>query len=445
MENNYKDLSNNEIADLLKESNFNQDLISECIRRNSQSINHLLNKIAVSEKIIEDFYKNVVELPESSDIIYYPNQDKIDFRNLPENIIVHIPEHKKRLYKTLDDDSEFFLKIRVVKNPNSLLEYSAVENSSIKDKWFKQSFVGSAMALGVGLSFSLFLDHQNVQSFSSIAPTHSVIEVNDPLAHVYNLASRDLKLGFGLQIPELTSQDIKLIRALTDEKPQDSTSNIFVKAEILSSIEQVISPYVKDKEKIHKIANSIYQASKGRKVDYLLFLSIMKVETTTFDQNKVSSTGDISIAQIKPEVWGPEFERLKKAPLDVNRLKQDAAYAIDRMGEILEIQNKQKGKDPFWYARYHSKTSDLKLNYARKVQKEYTKIKKAQIKEIEDKIEQILTSIDKTKALKEDVLNLRKFLVNEENLTKLQVELQKLKKIIEENKDHRVKKMVASL
>ena len=442
---NYKELLQSEIIDLLKDENVNLALIQECVNRNNENINHLLNKLAKSNHLIGELYESIVELPETSSVLYYPNKDTFDYKSLSENVIIHIPESKKRTYKTLDPDSEFFLKIRVEKIKGSLLEYKSVEQTKTISSFLSKSYLGNALALTASLSIAVMLNSKiEHNAAASIRPASISASYDSPLMKDSDLAMHELKkLNSMKSVEELSNHDIKMIMSLTEEDEEAPVIHQS-KTEIVEAISEVISPYIKEKHNVQKIAESLFETSKDRKVDYLLFLSIMKVETTTFNQDAVSSSGDLSIAQIKPEVWTEEFERLGKEPLDVKRLKKDSAYAIDRMGEILELQNKHKEKDPYWYARYHSKTPSKKLKYAKKVQEEYLKIKVAQIKEVEDKVDRILVALDKASDSQE-FSHLGNFSVNFDRIESFKFELQKMKQTIVENKNKKISKMVASL
>jgi len=449
MNSNYKDLSNAQLMDLLKEDIFNAELIKEGILRKSESINHFLNWAHRQNSEITDFYAQIYELPEKADVIFFPNKNQFDFKALPENVIIIIPENKRRIYKTLDNDVGFYLKLRVEKVKGSLLEYKLIEqNKTFASFLNSTSYVGSAVALTASISIAaMFSSHLENPSKAAITPIGSLQQIRSnsldvPFINSYEDAISEIKKGsFGILLEEITNHDIKLILSLTEDT--DENTILLNKQEVISAIEEIIQPYVKESEKVQKIAESIFEASQNRKVDYLLFLSILKVETTTFNQQAVSSTGDISIAQIKPEVWTQEFDRLGKEPLDIKRLKKDAAYSIDRMGEILEIQNGYKKKDPLWYARYHSKTPSKKLKYAQKVQKEYLKIKQIQIKEVEEKIERILVSLYKIE--EPEGLSMNRVFVNFKKIEDFKLSLTKLKKIINENKNKKLKQIVATL
>ena len=146
---------------------------------------------------------------------------------------------------------------------------------------------------------------------------------------------------------------------------------------VVSRIESAIltlNPKLK-KDYANKLA--IITAINARKyrIDPRLMLSIMNTESS-FNQNAVSSTNDVSIAQINLNVWTPSFfKKTTGQSLDVSRLKKDESYAISRMCLILNYYKNEFPNDKAWYARYHSSTPKHKSNYNYKLVKSAKKIK----------------------------------------------------------------------
>jgi hypothetical protein len=144
-----------------------------------------------------------------------------------------------------------------------------------------------------------------------------------------------------------------------------------------SRIEKAIltlNPSVNPK-KARRLSAIVAINSVKYKIDPRIMLSILNVESS-FDQSAVSSTNDISIAQINLNVWTPSFFKNKTGkPLDVKRLKRDEAYAISRMCLILNYYKGKFPNDKFWYARYHSSTPKFKSAYLSKLIKSVKKIK----------------------------------------------------------------------
>lgn len=171
-------------------------------------------------------------------------------------------------------------------------------------------------------------------------------------------------LYFSISTPALVKT-----KAAASSESKESKSVTQIKRAISS-----LSKKMSDRDS-RELARSIYEASKKHHINPKLMVAILMQESS-FDQTKVSRTGDISISQINYQVWSREFSRLKKAPLDRFRLSMDRDYAIFRMAEILEILSKRQDKDSSWYAVYHSKTPSNKFMYVSKVNQHLNRIER---------------------------------------------------------------------
>ncbi len=139
------------------------------------------------------------------------------------------------------------------------------------------------------------------------------------------------------------------------------------KPSIINNMIAVVQPELKPESR-DKIAKQMAKALEKHKVEPQIMVAIIDTESNFFS-SKVSSTGDLSVAQINPDVWNRELVRLKREPIDLSRIKVDQEYALTRMAEILEILKKRYAKvDSKWYARYHSSTRHLKKGYLRKLE-----------------------------------------------------------------------------
>ena len=115
-------------------------------------------------------------------------------------------------------------------------------------------------------------------------------------------------------------------------------------------------------DQLNHIAQSILISSEANQIPYKLMTSIIMVESS-FSQQAISTTGDISIVQINYKIWKKEAIRMNME-LSEERLKTDSRYAIQKMGMILKYLKKTYSRnDQYWYARYHSRTPKLKQNY----------------------------------------------------------------------------------
>lgn len=137
---------------------------------------------------------------------------------------------------------------------------------------------------------------------------------------------------------------------------------------LIAKMISIIQPELKVSSK-NRIANSLYKTTKKYKLDPRLMIAIIGTESD-FINEKVSTTGDLSLAQINTEIWNKEFVRLGLNKLNSKLLKKNEAYALSKMAEILNILKARHGKsDSKWFARYHSQTKKFKNLYSIKVEK----------------------------------------------------------------------------
>lgn len=143
------------------------------------------------------------------------------------------------------------------------------------------------------------------------------------------------------------------------------------------------------------VAQSLVKYAKAHNMDYRMVLALFMTESS-MNQKAVSATGDLGIGQINYDIWQEEFSRLKKAPLDKDKLKKDCDYAIKRTVEILAIL--KNVKDRKWIAKYHSKTPSLKNAYFKRIDKQLVKMAKA------DKVKKAKIIIVKNISLNKEML-----------------------------------------
>ena len=137
---------------------------------------------------------------------------------------------------------------------------------------------------------------------------------------------------------------------------------------VISNMINIVQPEI-DEDQRDTIASQISMALVQFKVEPQIIVAIIDTESN-FQADKVSSTGDVSVAQINVEVWNKEFIRMKKEPLVKDRIKIDQEYALLKMVEILHIlKTRYQKRDRRWYARYHSNTHRYKKDYLYKLEK----------------------------------------------------------------------------
>lgn len=136
---------------------------------------------------------------------------------------------------------------------------------------------------------------------------------------------------------------------------------------------KVIKPKLNDKKK-DELAIHLYNTSKEFKIDPKIMIAIIDTESD-FDNSKISTTGDLSLAQINTEIWNKELKRMKLPEIDSKKLAKDEKYALSQMAMILSILKiRHSIKDKNWFARYHSHTKKLKKLYSLKVETRMRKL-----------------------------------------------------------------------
>ena len=136
---------------------------------------------------------------------------------------------------------------------------------------------------------------------------------------------------------------------------------------IIANMISVVQPEL-DAELRATFANYISKAMKTYNLEPQIIVAIIDTESN-FKADKVSNTGDLSLAQINVEVWNKEFIRMKIKPMIKEKIKTNQQYALMKMGKILSIIRSRYGKnDRHWYARYHSNTLKFKKDYLYKLE-----------------------------------------------------------------------------
>ncbi len=137
--------------------------------------------------------------------------------------------------------------------------------------------------------------------------------------------------------------------------------------ELVESMISKLKPNL-NTERTHSIAMAIVNASLKYNIDPRVIIAIIDTESD-FRKGMISYTGDLSLVQINPGIWNKEFKRMNRELLDTDKLQKNENYAIEKMGEILNILKvRYAGADSKWFARYHSKTKKFKNIYHSKVE-----------------------------------------------------------------------------
>lgn len=148
-------------------------------------------------------------------------------------------------------------------------------------------------------------------------------------------------------------------------------------AEIIAQMIAVVQPELEAQFR-QQVARDISSAITQYKVEPQIMVALIDTESN-FQYSKVSSTGDLSIAQVNVDVWNKEFARLGLPLIKKNQLtKKDQRYALEVMARILSIiKSRHAKKDRRWYARYHSGTTKYKTEYLNKIEIRMKKLSKS--------------------------------------------------------------------
>lgn len=166
------------------------------------------------------------------------------------------------------------------------------------------------------------------------------------------------------------SSTVKKPKSIKAREQFGNFDRVFVPNDVavISQMIEAVQPELEMNAR-NKIATNISDAIKKHKVEPQIIISLIDTESN-FKYYKVSSTGDLSLAQINVEVWNQEFKRMKQPLIQKEKLvTEDQAYAMEVMAKILHTLKSRHGKrDRRWYARYHSNTTKYKMDYLRKIE-----------------------------------------------------------------------------
>ncbi len=171
---------------------------------------------------------------------------------------------------------------------------------------------------------------------------------------------------------------MKLDNVYSDQFGDFDKAYVPNKPVVLAKMMKTLKPSMSQLQK-NDLSLKIHQVFSKYDIAPQIILSIIDTESN-FNQAAVSSTGDLSMAQVNVEVWNKEFVRLNKEPIDSERLRNDEVYALETMAQILQLLKTNYEKtDRRWYARYHSKTKKYKELYLAKLEERMKKLEKADV------------------------------------------------------------------
>jgi hypothetical protein len=173
-------------------------------------------------------------------------------------------------------------------------------------------------------------------------------------------------------------RSIKIDHIYNDHFGNFDKVNIPNKSPMIAKMISVLRPNFSPVER-HNVAAKIHLALTKYHIPPQIVVAIIDTESN-FNQDAVSSTGDLSMAQVNAEVWNKEFLRMNLGAIDIERLKADESYSLEVMTQILHIlKTRYEKKDRRWYARYHSRTEKHKKVYLLKLESRLKQLENANL------------------------------------------------------------------
>ncbi|MDD4974525.1 MAG: transglycosylase SLT domain-containing protein [Bacteriovorax sp.] len=162
-------------------------------------------------------------------------------------------------------------------------------------------------------------------------------------------------------------RSIKISHVYNDQFGDFDKVHIPNKPPVIAKMISVLNPEFSS-SKLNDVAGKIHQVFSKYKIEPQIIVAIIDTESK-FNHELVSSSGDLSMAQVNVEVWNKEFMRMNLDLIEPSKLKVDQVYSLEVMAQILQIlKTRYEKKDRRWYARYHSKTKKHKREYLSKLE-----------------------------------------------------------------------------
>ncbi len=125
------------------------------------------------------------------------------------------------------------------------------------------------------------------------------------------------------------------------------------------------SPYTKE------ILYTLYNEAEKAKIDPLLFLSLIEVESS-FDQFAKSNVGAIGLSQVMPEFHQSKIRVIEKENLDLWSVRGNIKVGVKVLQEYISMSD---GNIEEALQRYNGSLNDMSRKYSRKVLTSFKKYK----------------------------------------------------------------------
>lgn len=212
--------------------------------------------------------------------------------------------------------------------------------------------------------------------------TNQLISKSEKEIFIKIILLSSIAIGVCLNIKEENKstklQAIKINKIYNDKFGDFDKAHIPNKPPVIAKMISVLKPDFTPAER-NDVAEKIHQAFTKYKIEPQIVVAIIDTESN-FNHELVSSTGDLSMAQVNVEVWNKEFKRMNLDLIEEEKLKADKVYSLEVMAQILQIlKTRYEKKDRRWYARYHSKNNKHKREYLSKLESRMKLLEKARI------------------------------------------------------------------
>jgi hypothetical protein len=118
---------------------------------------------------------------------------------------------------------------------------------------------------------------------------------------------------------------IKISNVYNDQFGDFDKVHIPNKSPVIAKMISVLNPEFSS-AKSNEVAVKIHQAFAKYKIEPQIIVAIIDTESN-FNHELVSSSGDLSMAQVNVEVWNKEFMRMNLNLIEASKLKVDQAYS----------------------------------------------------------------------------------------------------------------------
>lgn len=372
------------------------------------------DRLVSQNEELRDFILNTFSLPEKAILRYFPRSNKIKVisENPAVNFLIKFEKEDLNEVRSLGLSSEDMdhIDLDFARSKDSIFLYKKESSFKTLKNFFNEKTIAAATVFLAGAisassaNLSNYIEHSKSKTNLS---TRLIQHSDEPASYEFissAISAIEAISGWDYKLIPLRKEIEKFVEKYSDGyasflKNKKISSNID-SIDIFSQIKSL--PNMSDSDEndafLKEIADQIKNVSIATGIDYKIYLSIIKTESS-FRQDVISSTGDFSLAQINYKKWDVEFKRLGLNPIDFEKLKTEHGYSIQIMGQILKILKKRHGTDSLWFARYHSSTPSLKKIYADKLNRVIKRLESEESERFYLEVNNLIAKINSNESL----------------------------------------------